>query len=210
MDNLLDDIYYKCLSHSNDNVDFADDIYANVKGVEEICKDETIEIVKQYQQKLQKSTEELSETLCKLEQERNKARSEKDTMKNIIIIRQFMNRLFDYRWDENKDELSMIDMSNLDTSFIKRKDLINRSNGTKYAIVILNDKHIDTKISKRLCLMFIKINDRFHPVIKPTNKIVKAAIDNLKQIRDNKDFKMCDINENTLKEIEYALSILSN
>ena len=56
------------------------------------------------------------------------------------------------------------------TTVLKRKD-IEKLNGLKYTVTVFNDKH--DGIDNDICEIYIKINDDFHPPIKPTKRMVK-------------------------------------
>lgn len=96
--------------------------------------------------------------------------------KCIHQIRQMLNKIMNKLWDENYDKLKdkdYIQMAN-STHILRRKD-INDKNGCKFALAILNDIDSSIIFSKKLCELYIKLNDMYHPPTKPIERILLST-----------------------------------
>lgn len=142
---------------------------------------------------INKNLKNLKNIIQKKEEELIKRRKNRETinasLKYLILIRQSINPLFIKKWRLNKTTIENENYFELakKTDILKRKNLIDRNDGIKYALCVMNDICKDTP--KDICEFYIKLNDKFHP--KPYPKSI--IIDAITKLRDMLDDDGCTI-----------------
>lgn len=93
------------------------------------------------------------------------------TMNTIMKLRQIINVLFPEMWRKYENILNNVDYNKLaeQTIYMKRKNIIDRDNGSKFALAIVYDVS-DIKFPKDLCEVYLKLKETFHPKIKPVGE----------------------------------------
>jgi hypothetical protein len=128
------------------------------------------------------------------------------SIKNILILRQALNILFNDLWNKNKDLLLNINFKDLanNTPELKRKNKINESEGLKYALSVLHDKCIN--IDKNICIIYIKLNDFCHPLVKP-KQIILDGIHNIKNNLNSLEYlREIGLTENLCDTLEFTIN----
>lgn len=194
------DIIYNRVYELTDNYDNAFEIY---NMVDEIEKDHISEIKKiklnfnTHVNKLQQIVDNLNDEIIIRE---TRMKNERIFYKNLPIIRQYINLLFNKLWEKGKNIYDNIDFNELANKTILLKE---NGQGIKYALLVLFDK-IDKDIPKDICEFYIKINDTFHPKITPKS-IIKESIDELTNViadvKDNIVVKNSGLNKQILDEL---------
>jgi len=104
-------------------------------------------------------------------------------LKEMAIVRQAMNRLFNDLWLEHQPTIQSLnpDFDKLAqaTTELKRPDRVWKSDGIKYALCVING--LCNHVPKDLCTFYIRLNDRCHPPINP-KKVIIDSLDSLKGI----------------------------
>ena len=134
--------------------------------------------------------------------------------RNIQVVIQFINFLFDELWDDSiltnpsLNEINFNEIAN-NTPILSRKYSI-RNNGVKYALSSLNGYITNKIVSYDLVIFYISLNDYYHPRIQP-KKIIIAAIDeinnNINEINQNYKDKI-HLSSNILEELRRYISIV--
>lgn len=188
VDKLKDDIWDKLIDLSDDSC-VCHAIFDKVHQIERSGINDQIKLIHlhkrqlhQYETAVKQHLEENDKLGKDLESQRSKLDLERKIMPNLIIVRQYLNKLFYDKWEEiSKDKTSIInnvdfsELANI-TPQLKRKHLFD-NNGIKIALCVLHNKC--TGLPKDLCEFYITLNDKFHPKIKP-DKIVRESIHALK------------------------------
>lgn len=169
-------IYEKCL---NVNMEFADDIDGLVDNILKTQRKEHMNQINKMQLNINTMQNDLDNYKQKLIDEQIRSDNQRNIRRSLPIIRQFMNSEFRLLWDNLSLDIKQKYDNTIDTSFIKRQQILTDV-GVKYALLILNDKHVG--ISKKTCKYYLDLNDTYHPNIKPEHKIVHNCIIELKKI----------------------------
>lgn len=86
---------------------------------------------------------------------------------SIAIVRQILNVLFNNMWDKYYVVLKNINYESLaGVTVIMKRKYVDDKKGIKFALAILNNV-TSINFPKEICELYIKINDMFHPKIKP-------------------------------------------
>lgn len=201
------DLIYNRVYELTDNYDNALEIYDIVDEIEKNHINEIKKIKLDFNTHVNKLKQVVENLNDKITIRENRMRNERIFYKNLPIIRQYINLLFNKLWDNCKDNYNNIDFDRLanNATLLKRKNLINRENGqgVKYALLVLYDK-IKDNIPKDICEFYIKLNDTFHPRITPKS-IIKESIDELvniiSDVEDNIIIKNSGLNKQILDEL---------
>jgi hypothetical protein len=104
----------------------------------------------------------------------------------IVLLRQIMNTLFNKMWNKYSNKICNINYFTLasKTPYMLRKDIVNEHDGSKFALAIIHDVDQTIIFPKELCLLYIKLNDKFHPKTKPIHNSIQQLTD-LKKILIN-------------------------
>ncbi len=130
----------------------------------------------------------------------------------LALFRQTLNVLFNKYWFIHQNNISnlnpTIDYEQLilDTPIFSRKYISSKDPGIKYALCIINDLYTGTP--KDLCELYIRLNDKFHPKIKPIN-LVKQSINECKQMMLTYIPPLCQqigLTNRTLCELEQEIN----
>lgn len=117
--------------------------------------------------------------------------------KCIHQIRQMLNKIMNKLWDKNYDKLKNKDFKQVAiiTHMLKRKDIID-NDGCKFALAILNDLDSSIIFPKKLCELYIKLNDMYHPPTKPVERVLLSTQILRDIIKDcpNLIYEMFDVN----------------
>lgn len=176
---------YQSVSENIDDYNIVESICDNVKQLNQ-------EYTRQLRVQHKKHQEQLDEDKQKLD------KMEKDTentfiiFKRTLLLRQIMNALFQGMWNKYSDQLSNIDFKQLalKTQYMSRQNNVDRYNGVKFALAIIHQVDTKIKFSTQLCECYIKMNDKFHPTIKPISKTI-VNIKELREIVRNNDYPIC-------------------
>lgn len=186
--------------------EFSDEIYSLVEKVENVYKTEAIERHKKYEKIFENLNEQIGNAKLELQlmneelmRKEANLKNEQLTMKLLHIVRQYINVLFNKKWDVYNKHNSTQDVNFqelvLKTDALRRKDILNKeNNGVKYALLVING--ICNDISVELATFYMQLNDKYrwsgapmiqssalnHPKIKPIYKHAAKSIEELEQI----------------------------
>jgi len=123
-------------------------------------------------------------------------------IKNIHAIRQCLNILFNKLWSIHKNNIQtdtdFVVLAN-NITILKRKERVNESDGLKYAVCVLSKLCVG---QIDICEFYIKLNELYHPKIKPIQTMYKNIAD-LK-------IKLDEYKPHFLKEIDITPILLDN
>lgn len=161
--------------------------------------------------------EKFDEYEMKLEQKNKELENIKKFNTGLPLLRQYINILFKYMWDKinNKSSVQNCDFNDLanKTSYMRRKDIVDSDNGTKYALCLIYDIVKDEKYTKDAAEFYIKINDLFHPKIKPAKIYVKNSIKDISDAIKNTNLEIAvriHLTTSVLDELLKDLDTISN
>jgi hypothetical protein len=212
-DKIKDNIYDGLFEAIPNDTDKCNEIYALVEDLEQLEIDKRKQMNKKYEEaifelnKVQKEQVSNFEKLLKQNEEDIKRQEQANqAIKELWIIRQYMNVLFNRLYEDNQTQVELIDCVDLGskTLFLSRKETVITIPGIRYALCVLNNK-IDG-VSKGLCEFYIKFNDKCHPKIRPF-KLVKESIHRLNEIMTESVPEICKesgLTPTTLCELEKA------
>ena len=117
-------------------------------------------------------------------------------VKNLLLVRQGLNRLFSILGEERKDVINNINFNDITLDEkdvrIKNKIITEGNYGIKFAVAVkyefINYKNID------LCKKYLELNNVFHPKIIPFNTII-SSINALEEVLEkDPEYKPAGIN----------------
>lgn len=173
-----------------------------------ICeiKQEMNKMKKEYDNKYDSFQRMLDEKISIIESKNDTIKHMSSIFEGITILRQILNVLLPHLWTKYHDKLEHIDYNNLaeKTVEMQRKYIIDKDNGSKFALSIIHEIDKTIVFPKNICMLYIKLNDKFHPKIIPIKRS-KQHIESLQKllINENTLLTFFGINQdliNTLKE----------
>lgn len=181
-------IYDKCFNTVNDN--FADEIDDLIENIINEQRNNHISHIRDLKEEQENK---INKILSELEKEKEQSETQRIIRRSIPLIRQFMNIKFRELFNNLSEDIKN-KYNTCDTSFIKRKNILN-DDGVKYAVLVINN--ICNDVLKKTCDFYLKINDDFHPNTNPANIIIHECIEKLK-----KHIKYSSIDIDVLNEID--------
>lgn len=153
------------------------DIMDDLDSIEDTYRVEIRNLITCQQKELDQRKQVLDEYLVKLEEEKQRSKLFNDFIKSLPVIRQYLNSLINQLYnelsDKDKDTLDTYDyLSFKSYIYIQRPNVLN-SNGTKYALSLIEGMIQNVQTSKELCIFYLKLNDKMHPKLKPKTLITE-------------------------------------
>jgi hypothetical protein len=157
------------------------------------------------QMQLNNAQKQLNDTISELEKSQEHARKRSIHMKNLFIVREYINKKFRNYWYEYEEKLNNQITYQMLQSHSTREKIYDDS-GYKFAVYILcvNEKiPVLQSFSTELCEFYIQLNEKIHQHITP-HSVVVGAIRDLRNATRDKDPIQSEYNitDDVLNEIE--------
>ena len=162
-----------------------------------------IDKIREMQISLQNHLNTVNETVLKLEEAHNRAKRVDLHLKNLFIVRGYLNRQFRNYWRKYEDKISV--SHEMLVSLSDRENIYDDI-GYKFAVYILAHKEPIPELrnfSKDLCIFYIKINEKIHPKIYPLSVVVEA-IRSLRSYTNETPIREFNVTDEILNEIEHT------
>jgi hypothetical protein len=185
MSNITDDKIlniYTTVHDTNLDINEKENICEQVQDFHEYVKEEMRNTIRNLTKKIHNMQNELDMTLSELDDKNKTIVYIPHIFEQVALIRQLLNVLFQKMWEKYKNKLDHVNFEELvnRTNIIKRKNIIDDNNGSKFALAIIWDVDKSIIFPQKLCEVYIKLNDRFHPKIKP----IETSITVIKLLRE--------------------------
>lgn len=159
----------------NQAIDIINETYV----IDDIYMCEIREILKQQALQQEKQKQRFDKLEKALEVSKKREAQRQVHMKNLLIIRGYLNRQFRNFW--NKYEEKINDKVNLEMlcKYSKRESIYDDV-GYKFAVYILDTRNKIQELlnfSLELCKFYILLNEKMHPPISPHSVVVRAIQD---------------------------------
>jgi hypothetical protein len=146
---------------------------------------------------------QLNETVSELEKSQEHARKRSFHMKNLFIVREYLNKKFRNYWYEYEEKISNQVTHQMLQRYSTREKIYDDA-GYKFAVYVLcvDEK---TPVSRELCQFYIQLNEKIHQRITP-HSVVIGAIQYLRNaIHDDDTIRReYAITDDVLNEIEQS------
>lgn len=185
MSNITDDKIlniYTTVHDTNLDIKEKENICEQVQDFHEHVKEDMRNTIRNLTKKIHNMQNELDTTLSELDDKNKTIVYIPHIFEQVALIRQLLNVLFQKMWEKYKNKLDHVNFEELAnrTNIIKRKNIIDDNNGSKFALAIIWDVDKSIIFPQKLCEVYIKLNDRFHPKIKP----IETSITVIKLLRE--------------------------
>lgn len=185
MSNITDDKLLNIYTSVHDtNLDITDkeNICGQIQDFHEHIKEEMRNKIKDLNKKIQNIKSELDASFSELDDKNKTIIYVPHIFEKLALIRQLLNVLFQKMWNKYQNKFEHVNFEELanKTNMMKRKNIIDDNNGSKFALAILNDIDKSIIFPQKLCEVYIRLNDRFHPKIKP----IETSITVIKLLRE--------------------------
>jgi len=177
---LTEEVY--CELHENiSDVDIAESIMSGVNKIVYLSRTQSNNLINSMSTQIDSMKTQIEEYKKESEKIDKYRNAFNKLLKPLFTIRTYMNNLFDTLWNIHKSNIEQLqpNYGQLSTN-LKRPDLWNRCDGVKLALCVINNIYMINNVSQQLCQFYLRLNDAYHPRIKPENVIVIGDINFVK------------------------------
>lgn len=167
--------------------------------------DEKVNLIQDMMKDQEVITKKCNALIVELKESKKRALGVARTIKDVAITRQYINTIFNKLWNKYEAKICHLDYEELSKKYQSLCGRnINNKPGVKYALYVLTENYY-TDVSNELCLYYLSINNKFHPLTNPIT-IVKESILHLKNDVENdvipEYYKSAGISSKILSELE--------